>query len=241
MTRVARQEGDGVSILPRPRARLNGSCRLKQILILSIFSVLALVACDRRVPAPVYPTAQSVSSAGNLVGDPGQGAQLWREKQCVACHGMTALGGIGKPLANTPLAFDTFLSKIRNAIPPKPAMNANDLSEADAYSIYLWLHTLPLAPAKAAASAPVPLPTGQVLGIQLWTQYGCQQCHGAFAQGSEQAPALAGETYPFERERAVMRLSADQNPAHSVTNIPDDVLQRLIDWLRRGADLSSGC
>lgn len=214
---------------------------MKRIILLTLFLTLALAACDRRVPAPAYPTAQAVSATGNLVGDPAQGAQLWRAKQCSACHGANALGGIGKPLADTALPFDTFLSKIRNAIPPKPAMNANDLSEADAYSIYLWLHTLSPAPSKAAVSAPAPLPTGQVLGIQLWTQYGCNQCHGAFAQGSDKGPMLAGEAYPFERERAVMRQSADQYPAHSATNIPDDVLQRLLDWLRRGADLASGC
>jgi mono/diheme cytochrome c family protein len=214
---------------------------MRRLIALTILTTLALAACHRRAPAPVYPTAPAISSSGYLIGDPAQGAQLWREKQCAACHGMTALGGIGKPLADTALTFDMFLSKIRNAIPPKPAMSANDLSDADAYSIYLWLHTLPAEPAKGAPLTPAPLPTGQVLGIQLWTQYGCQQCHGAFAQGGAQAPALAGETYPFERERAVMRQSADQNPAHSEKNIPDDVLRRLLDWLRRGADLASGC
>lgn len=158
----------------------------------------------------------------------------------MACHGPNALGGMGKPLANTALPFDQFLSRVRNAVPPKPAMNAADLSYADAYSIYLWLHTL--APeAKVTAAVPAPLPTGQLLGIQVWTERGCAGCHGAFAQGSDKAPALAGETYPFERERAVMRQSADQNPAHGDQNIPDDLLQRLLDWLRRGADAASGC
>jgi len=209
--------------------------------LFSIFVLLMLVGCDRRVPAPDYPTAPSVSSSALLVGDPAQGAQLWREKQCVACHGVSALGGMGKPLADTALPFDMFLSKIRNAIPPKPPMNASDLGEGEAYSIYLWLHTVSSPSAGAAASAPAPLPAGQVLGIQLWTQYGCNQCHGAFAQGSDQAPSLAGETYPFERQRAVMRQSADQNPLHRETNIPDEVLQRVLDWLRRGADLGSGC
>ena len=213
---------------------------MKSILF-SMFVLLALAACDRRVPAPAYPTAPSVSSSGNLVGDPAQGARLWREKQCVACHGANALGGMGKPLADTALPFDVFLSRIRNAIPPKPAMNANDLSEGEAYSIYLWLHTVSSPSAQSAASAPAPLPSGQVLGIQLWTQYGCNQCHGAFAQGSDQAPALAGETYPFERQRAVMRQSADQNLLHGEKNMPDDVLLRVLDWLRRGADLGSGC
>ena len=203
---------------------------------------VALGACEQRAPAPARPTVTVANTNTTLVGDAATGASLWREKQCVACHGANALGGVGKALANTALPFDQFLAKIRNALPPKPAMSAADLSDADAYSIYVWLHTLAPEAAKATPlPAPAPLPAGQVLGIQLWTQKGCSECHGAFAQGSARAPALAGETYPFERERAVMRQTADVNPAHSVTNIPDDLLGRLLDWLHRGADAASGC
>ena len=202
--------------------------------------VLILAACDRRVPAPPRPTIQSVASNTTLTGDAATGARAYREKQCVACHGATALGGIGKSLANTALPFDQFLSKIRNAIPPKPAMNANDLPEQDAYSIYLWLQSLSTQTAKATP-APAALPTGQILGIQVWVEKSCDQCHGAFAQGSDKGPALAGQNYPFERQRAVMRQFAEQNPAHSEKNIADDLLQRLLDWLKRGADPTSGC
>ncbi|CAG0980735.1 S-disulfanyl-L-cysteine oxidoreductase SoxD [Anaerolineae bacterium] len=208
--------------------------------LLLIALALTLAACDRRVPAPPRPTIQSVASNTMLTGDVAEGTRLYREKQCVACHGATALGGIGKSLANTALPFDQFLSKIRNAIPPKPAMNANDLPEADAYSIYLWLQSLGAQTAKVT-SAPAALPTGQILGIQVWVEKGCDQCHGAFAQGSDKGPALAGQNYPFERQRAVMRQFAEQNPAHSEKNIPDDLLQRLLDWLKRGADPASGC
>lgn len=213
---------------------------MNRILALGLLLIFVLPACDRRAPAPVQPTVPSVT-VGTLTGDVGIGAGLWREKQCGACHGATGLGGMGGPLANSALPFDQFLSQVRNALPPKPAMSATDLSDGDAYSIYLWLHTLSPANGKAVAAAPAALPTGQILGIQVWTERGCAQCHGVFAQGSERAPALAGESFPFERQRAVMRQSADQNPAHGEKNIPDDLLQRLLDWVRRGADPSSGC
>ncbi len=215
---------------------------MKKILLLAIF-ILTLTACaDNRVAAPARPTLQSTTLKTTLSGDPVQGAQLYREKQCVACHGATALGGIGKPLANTALPIDQFISKIRNAIPPKPAMTADDLSDNDAYSIYLWLHSTNTQAAKATpAPAPAALPAGQILGIQVWVDKGCDDCHGAFAQGGPRAPKLAGENYPFERQRAVMRQFAEQNPAHSEKNIPDDLLQRLLDWLKRGADPAGGC
>lgn len=215
---------------------------MKKIIFLSALLVLTLSACaDPRVAAPPRPTIQSVAANTTLTGDVGEGARLYREKQCVACHGATALGGIGKPLANTTLPFDAFLSKIRNAMPPKPAMNATDLPDAEAYSIYLWLHAIGTEATKATPAPKPVLPSGQLLGIQVWVDKGCDQCHGAFAQGGPRAPKLAGENYPFERQRAVMRQFAEQNPAHSEKNIPDDLLQRLLDWLKRGADPAGGC
>ena len=211
-------------------------------IILFIALALTLSACaDPRVVAPPRPTIQSAASNTTLTGDVGEGARLYRDKQCVACHGATALGGIGKPLANTTLPFDSFLSKIRNAMPPKPAMNATDLPDAEAYSIYLWLHAIGTEAAKVTPAPKPALPSGQLLGIQVWVEKGCDQCHGAFAQGGPRAPKLAGENYPFERQRAVMRQYAEQNPAHSEKNIPDDLLQRLLDWLKRGADPAGGC
>lgn len=192
------------------------------------------------VPAPTV-LVPTLVPPRTLVGDAALGAQLWREKKCVACHGPTAAGGMGGALANTTLPFDQFLLKIRNAIPPKPAMNATDLPEAQAYSIYLWVRALGGEATKATPAPKPVLPAGQILGIQVWVEKGCDQCHGAFAQGSAKAPALAGANYPFERQRAVMRQYADKNPAHGEKNIADDLLQRLLDWLKRGADPVSGC
>jgi cytochrome c5 len=212
--------------------------------------LLGLIGCyGNQTPIVTHPTypaptilAVPVSPLGTVAGDLAAGAQLWREKKCAACHGAAATGGMGGALANTPLPFDQFLSKIRNAIPPKSALSLTDLPDTQAYSIYLWLHALdPKAAQSLPASTPAALPVGQILGIQVWTEKGCDQCHGAFAQGSPRAPVLAGENFPFEQQRAVMRQFADQNPAHSEKNIPDDLLQRLLDWLKRGADPSSGC
>jgi mono/diheme cytochrome c family protein len=195
-------------------------------------------------PTYVAPTrlAIQVTPVGTVVGDAALGASLYREKQCVACHGPTAAGGMGGALGDTKLSFDQFLFKIRHAIPPKPAMSEADLSDADAYSIYLWVRTRPdTAQRASAAITPATLPKGQLLGIQVWNEKQCGECHGAFAQGSENGMRLAGDTFPFENQRAAMRASEQEIPAHGAENIPDDLLRRLLDWLRRGADPTSGC
>ena len=224
-----------VYLTPLPRAR-------RALALVGLLALLlAITGCASRAPAPERPTIQVSTTNATLLGDPAEGARLWKDKQCSACHGQTALGGIGGPLAATPLRFDQYLSQVRNAIPPKPAMSTADLSDAQAYSIYLWLGTLSTVASTTVPATPAPLPNGQLLGIQLWTDKGCDRCHGAFGQGSDKAPALARESYPFERQRAVMRQSADQNPQHAATNISDDLLARLLDWLRQGADPTGGC
>ncbi len=214
---------------------------MRRMLLLSAILMVTAAACDRRVPAPPRRSIRSIETSAILTGDAAQGARFYREKQCAACHGPAALGGIGGRLAGTTLPFDAFLSKIRNALPPKPALDENDLPEAEAYSIYLWLQGTGAESARVPAGRAPALPAGQILGIQLWADRGCGKCHGAFAQGSAAGPALTGVNFPFERERAVMRQYAGHNPAHSEKNIPDDVLQRILDWLRRGADPASGC
>ncbi len=207
-----------------------------------IVFAFALTACEQRAPAPPRPTSVSAAPSGTVAGDAFAGSKLWQEKQCIACHGPTGAGGMGGALANTTLPFDQFLSQVRNAIPPKPAMSAQDLSDAEAYSIYLWLNTqASTGKLVSAAITPAALPEGQILGIQVWNEKQCGECHGAFAQGSDKGMQLAGQAYPFERQRAVMRASADKIPAHGADNINDDLLRRLLDWLRRGADPTGGC
>ncbi len=193
-------------------------------------------------PTHPAPAAASPSSArkGQATVSASDGATLWHTKECDACHGPRALGGMGGPLAGTALAFDQFLGKTRNGLPPMPSLSETDLSNSEAHSIYLWLRTLSPASAQRAP-VPAPLPGNQILGIQVWTQRSCNQCHGAFAQGGNKGPALKGQAYPFERQRAVMRASSDQIPAHGAKNISDGLLRRLLDWLRRGADPLSGC
>ena len=158
-----------------------------------------------------------------------------------ACHSEAGQGGIGPTLAAAPLPFDQFLHKIRTALPPKPAFNATELPDQDAYNVYAWLQSLDNQIVAPQAVAAAHLAEGEVLGMSLWTQYECDQCHGAFAQGSTQAPTLAGLTYPYELERATMRQTENEIPQHTAEHIRDVVLKRLYKWLQAGADPQGGC
>ncbi len=218
---------------------------MKPVALLALFLVLNLLlsACaERLAPAPDLPTATIPSEAASSLAEPdlARGQQVYLDKQCVTCHSATAEGGIGPKLAGAPMPFDQFLTKIRTALPPKPAFNETELTAQDAYNIYGWLHSLERA-SVAPAAVPLALPPGQVLGMQVWTEGQCDTCHGAFAQGSPNGPALAGLSFPFEMERAKMRQTSNQIPEHAAEHMDDALFQRLYNWLQAGANPGDGC
>jgi len=204
-------------------------------------SALLLAACAGRLaPAPVVPTQSPSSTADLGPADLARGQQVYFDKQCVACHNASGTGGIGASLAGTPLTFDEFLHILRNAVPPKPAFSETELPAQDAYDVYSWLKSLKSA--GAASGAPTPqLGTGQVLGMTLWVQGGCDACHGAFAQGSPKGSPLAGISGTFEAERDRMRRSVPAIPGHAGQVMDDATFQRLYQWLKAGANPESGC
>lgn len=222
----------------------NPMTRLVTLLIAACVAILLLAACgnsaEQLAPAPPPPTNTPAPALVLSQPDTARGYQVWLDKQCTACHGPAGQGGIGPALNHTPLAFDDFLHKVRTALPPKPAFSATELPDQDAYNVYGWLQTTNAEPVANRAGGPQ-LAEGQVLGMTLWTQYECDRCHGAFAQGSADAPTLAGLTFPYEMERANMRLTGDEISQHQAEHIRDVVLQRLYNWLQAGASPQGGC
>ncbi len=225
---------------------------MKRALILLILLLLLTAAgCIGRAiqPAPPTPTATPASALNLAPPAVANGQSQFQKHQCVSCHGPQAAGGVGPQLARTTLDFPHFLEKVRNAIPPKPAYSPQELPDQDVYDIYAWLQqiqagakpTLIAPPAVQVQPGQETLPDGPILGMSLWTGLRCDGCHGAFAQGAAQAPALAGLSYPYERERAKMRQTAAEIPEHSADFIHDVVLKRLYQWLQQGAQPLGGC
>ncbi|MCX6031904.1 MAG: c-type cytochrome [Chloroflexi bacterium] len=217
--------------------------RLGMLLVAIALSTLLLSACaERLAPAPAFPTTtRPAAVATNLApANLARGQQVYLDKQCVACHGATATGGVGKALAGTTLTFDRFLYILRNAIPPKPSFNEVELPAQDAYDVYGWLRSL----TRTGSATPAPPPDlgpGKVLGMTLWVQGHCDTCHGAFAQGSPKGPTLAGVSGAFEQERDRMRQNAGAIPGHADQVMDDATFQRLYQWLKQGANPNSGC
>lgn len=170
-----------------------------------------------------------------------RGQQVYLDKQCAICHGNLGQGGVGPTLAGLTMPFEEFLHIQRTASPPKPRFNRSELSEQDAYNVYVWLQSINLQEANAQPGAEIQLPEGEILGMTLWTTHGCDKCHGAFAQGSATAPGLVQISYPYEMERAKMRQTGDEIPEHRAEYIRDNILKRLYKWLQEGAHPLGGC
>jgi len=110
-----------------------------QNVLLATFILVWMTACGSfadtpQATAPPEPTNTPVSAANLAHPDPVRGQQVWLDKQCVNCHGETAQGGIGPTLAGLNMPFDQFLHIQRTAMPPKPAFNAAELPDQDAYN-----------------------------------------------------------------------------------------------------------
>lgn len=212
------------------------------LLLIIITGAVLLTACGETLaPAPDPPTAtpQAEAVANLAKPDLGRGQQLYLDKQCSACHGPLAEGGIGPKLSATTASFEDFLHVVRTALPPKPAFSETELTTQDVHNIYGWLQNMNQVET-VAAEVPA-LPPGKVLGMTLWTEGQCDTCHGAFAQGSPSGPALAHLSYPYELERAKMRQTAATIPEHAAEHMRDVILQRLYKWLQAGANPADGC
>jgi mono/diheme cytochrome c family protein len=227
------------------KAESKEAIRMKAMLFtLLLLAMMALSACQPLPPAAPAPVPTVAPKTAVYIPDLENGAAAWKSAQCGACHGPLALGGIGPQLAATKLPYTPFLEMVRSAVPPKPAYDEASLPGQTVYDIYAWVRTQ-LPPAQVAG-APTSTPTGalpdmeQMMSMTIWTCKKCSTCHGAFAQGSATAPALAGVSESEQTVLDQMRSTAASIPEHGVENIPDDIFDRLYQWLKMGC-LTSEC
>lgn len=92
----------------------------------------------------------------------------------------------------------------------------------------------PVAKATDTVPASSRGPVRDTMGMTIWTDRRCDECHGVFAQGGPDAPALAGLNDPLETELARMRRQVDTIPEHGLDHISDEVFATLYEWLKMG-------
>lgn len=208
------------------------------LLALLLLAAIGLSACVKAPAALSTPTTTIAPTTGVYIPNLENGEAAWKKAQCGACHGPSALGGIGQPLAATKLLYNEFLGAVRRAIPPMPSYDEDTLPGQTMYDLYAWVRTQ--LPAVQTVVQPTSTPPNgmpqmeQMMSMTIWTCKKCSTCHGVFAQGSATAPALAGVSESVEKVLAQMRSTAATISEHSADNIPDDIFARLYRWLKAG-------
>ncbi len=70
-------------------------------------------------------------------------ADIYGTSNCMGCHGQTAMGGLGPPLAQTKLSLDEVMKMVRNGKGMMPATTTAQASDEEIQTIYSELRSKP--------------------------------------------------------------------------------------------------
>jgi mono/diheme cytochrome c family protein/nitrate reductase gamma subunit len=88
-------------------------------------------------------------------------AELYSDSSCAGCHGPTAMGGLGPPLAETKRSLQEFKQIVREGRGMMPATPPTEISDEEIGAIHAWVRSTKLDPAQV----PISYKIGQWLSI----------------------------------------------------------------------------
>lgn len=138
-------EGDGTEGASPSRASHAGVVR--SILILLLFLLTTALRAQTPTQAPAHTPSP---------------ADVWAASSCAGCHGQTAMGGLGPPLAGTKLPPDEFLWTVRNGKGMMPAIPKSEMSDEDVARIYHFAQSTKLDPTQI----PISYKVGQLMSVK---------------------------------------------------------------------------
>ncbi|GIV02637.1 MAG: hypothetical protein KatS3mg015_1467 [Fimbriimonadales bacterium] len=132
---------------PRQEPRVRTSHRSAVSTVLSLLAVLTLLLL-------VLASARANEAT--------EGLDHYSTSSCLGCHGVTAHGGMGPPLASTPIPYEQFLSIVRNGKGMMPKTPASEMSDEEVRQIYEELKAKALNPDEI----PIAFKVGQFLSTR---------------------------------------------------------------------------
>lgn len=118
---------------------------------------------------------------GGPAGDANAGKAAWRSRRCRSCHGEMGEGGFGPDLAGRGLTYNQFRQAVRKPWGVMPAFTENQASDQVIADMQAYVLSLPKVE-EPAAWGEKPPPQDAPLGQQIFSSYGCSQCHGPEGQ-----------------------------------------------------------
>jgi mono/diheme cytochrome c family protein len=192
---------------------------------------LSAMICAYLLAASAAPVADAPTP-----GDAQKGKQVFERVGCSRCHGsagegMSSSGKEGGPpkIAGTHLAFGDFVDSVRHPKGAMPPFGSKQVSEQDLADVYAYLHSADLG-----AKVSIPTSANAKKGQQLYTSFGCYQCHGYEGQGSGQTGGarIGPPQIPYSGFVAYVRQPSGQMPPYTAKAASDAQLADIYVFLQ---------
>jgi molybdopterin-containing oxidoreductase family iron-sulfur binding subunit len=131
---------------PSDNARKSRSISGRATVFVAVIALLLLsfasVARSQTDPKPHEPNARQNIKVDTPIHATKE-SDLYSTSSCMGCHGVTAMGGLGPPIAATKLTLQEFAKIVREGKSMMPATATTELSDADLERVYRELQAKP--------------------------------------------------------------------------------------------------
>lgn len=110
----------------------------------------------------LVPTLTGLLMAISAIGQEASSADVYSTSSCLGCHGQTAMGGLGPPLAKTKLSIEQYQKIVREGQGMMPATTKDQLSDQEMAAIFQELKALPYD----ESQIPIAFKVGQLLSTR---------------------------------------------------------------------------
>ena len=202
----------------------------------ALFSLAATMGASSMIQSGTMQTIPAQHASGNgSVGNPQNGLLIFRHQGCDRCHGsqgegLSAPGPTGghQRIASTSLELPHFIQLVRKPTGPMPPFDSHQVSDAELTDVYAFLHSsaMPAEPER-------PLAANARNGQQLFTKYGCYECHLRQGEGSRvTGPRLGPPQIPLSAFVTYVRAPTGEMPPYTEKTVPTEELAAMYAYLQ---------
>ena len=143
------------------------------------------------------------------------------------CHGADAQGGVGPRIGPPSSTMVQFLTSVRQPTGQMPPYSAKQVSDQGLADLYAYLKTM-----AAPAQAPVTLTGKAEHGKQIFTSYGCYQCHGYVGQGGAAGVRIGPPPFSLQAVMAYIRQPTGNMPPYTNKVVSDQDVADIYSYLQ---------
>lgn len=190
-----------------------------------LMAIAVVILGQARVTAQNQKAAAKAPAAA--AGDPDNGKKIFASQNCGSCHGADAQGGVGPLIGPPPGTMAQFVVSVRQPTGQMPAYSDKQVSDQELTDLYAYLKTMG-SPAQAA----VTLTGNAEHGKQIFTSYGCYQCHGYVGQGGAAGVRIGPPPISLKAVMAYIRQPTGQMPPYTSKVVSDQEVADIYAYLQ---------